>query len=253
MSKRIVISILSIFLVSNSVFGQESADSTKQSGFSKAVSIAGVAFPALMVTYGIVSLESPAIQKLDYTSEYELHEDHIDLYNKIDDYMQFAPAAAAFSMNLLGVKSKHTFSDMAILYAMSTALETGIVYTTKEVTPRTRPDGSANNSFPSGHTATAFVAAEFLHQEYKDKSAWISVGGYTVAALIGASRVYNDRHWISDVVAGAGIGILSTKLVYYGYPYMKDWFHPRTSSRTQSYLCPSYSEGFLCMNFSYTF
>ena len=97
----------------------------------------------------------------------------------------------------------------------------GAVTPTKKLTHRTRPDSSTDNSFPSGHTATAFVAAEFLHQEYGEKSVWISVGGYTMATLIGVSRVFNNRHWVSDVVAGGGIGILSTKAVYWLYPHLR--------------------------------
>ena len=42
-----------------------------------------------------------------------------------------------------------------------------------------------------------------------------------MGALIGLSRIFNDRHWVSDVVAGGGIGILSTKAVYGVYPYLK--------------------------------
>ena len=91
----------------------------------------------------------------------------------------------------------------------------------KFTTRRTRPNASGWKSFPSGHTATAFVGAEFLFQEYKEKSIWIGIGGYTVAMLIGISRVYNNKHWVSDVITGAGIGILSTKIVYKTYPYLQ--------------------------------
>ena len=84
-----------------------------------------------------------------------------------------------------------------------------------------RPDGSSNNSFPSGHTATAFMGAEFLYQEYKDVSIWYGISGYIVAAGTGYFRMYNNRHWLSDVAAGAGIGILSTKIAYWIHPLIK--------------------------------
>ena len=91
------------------------------------------------------------------------------------------------------------------------ALVNGIKYSTKVE----RPDGSTSNSFPSGHTATAFMAATILHKEYGlTRSLWYSVGGYAVATGIGAFRVMNNRHWVSDVMMGAGIGILSTELGY---------------------------------------
>ena len=77
-----------------------------------------------------------------------------------------------------------------------------------------RPDGSTYNSFPSGHTATAFVGAEFMHQELGWHSPWYSFAGYTMATATGILRIANNRHWLGDVIAGAGIGMLTTKLSY---------------------------------------
>jgi membrane-associated phospholipid phosphatase len=94
----------------------------------------------------------------------------------------------------------------------------------KQGVHRLRPDNVGNNSFPSGHTASAFAAAEFLYQEYKDVSPWIGYGGYCVATATGTLRLYNNRHWVSDVVAGAGFGIASTKISYLIYPYIKKMF-----------------------------
>ena len=90
-------------------------------------------------------------------------------------------------------------------------LVNGIKYTAKEM----RPDGSQANSWPSGHTATAFVGATLLHKEYGlTRSPWFSVAGYGVATATGVMRVLNNRHWVSDVMSGAGIGIMSTELGY---------------------------------------
>ncbi len=83
-----------------------------------------------------------------------------------------------------------------------------------------RPDGSSNNSFPSGHTAISFVGAEFLWQEYKDVSIWYGISGYLIASGTGFFRMYNNRHWLTDVSMGAGIGILSTKIAYWTLPYV---------------------------------
>ena len=79
-------------------------------------------------------------------------------------------------------------------------------------------DGSGR-AFPSGHTATAFVAAEFIQQEFKDASPWYGFAGYTVATATGTLRMLKNAHWFSDVVAGAGVGILTTKLTYLAYPF----------------------------------
>jgi len=92
------------------------------------------------------------------------------------------------------------------------------VETLKKSTHELRPDGSDYFSFPSGHTATAFMGAEMLYQEYKDVSIWYGISGYIIASGTGAFRVYNDRHWLTDIAAGAGIGILSTKAAYWLFP-----------------------------------
>lgn len=205
-----------------------------------------------MVAYGALSFKSDAIRQLDYSTKNELLEDNSLWYNDWDDYLQFSPVVAAFGMKLCGVKSTHKLGEMAILYTASNLLAGGIVYRTKVATGRERPDGSNNHSFPSGHTQTVFVAAEFLHQEYKNQSVWISVGGYSMATLIGASRVYNNKHWVSDVVAGAGIGILSTKLVYWTYPYIKKIFCKNDSKMT-SFIIPTYNEGKLGLSFTSVF
>jgi len=60
-------------------------------------------------------------------------------------------------------------------------------------------------SFPSGHTTTAFAVASVLACGYKDKI-WISITSYSVAALVGVSRINDGKHWATDVIAGAALG-----------------------------------------------
>jgi uncharacterized membrane protein len=212
-----------------------------------------IAVPALMITYGVVSLNNRLLKKLDYQIQTELYNKLQTCHTRLDDYFQFAPATVAFGRKAAGVKSVHKLKDMVILYALSNLLETGVVYTLKTVSSRMRPDGSSNNSFPSGHTATAFVAAEFLHQEYGHKSVWISVGGYTVATLIGVGRMSNNRHWFSDVVAGAGIGILTVKMVYWAYPSLQKISHGKKAKKQKSFVFPSYNNNAFCLNFTLNF
>ena len=62
----------------------------------------------------------------------------------------------------------------------------------------------------------AFMAATMLHKEYgTTRSPWYSIGGYTVATATAVSRMLNNKHWLSDVMVGAGIGILSTEVGYF--------------------------------------
>jgi hypothetical protein len=212
-----------------------------------------IAIPALMLTYGAVSLNSNVLKRWDFQIKTELNRKQYVCPNQLDNYLQFVPATAAFGMKAAGVKSVNRLQDMTVIYALSNLFETGVVYTIKTVSKRMRPNDVANNSFPSGHTATAFVAAEFLHQEYGDESVWISVGGYSMATLVGASRMFNNKHWFSDVVAGAGIGILSVKMVYWIYPSLKKRICKKETKRMKSFVFPSYNNNAFCLNLAYEF
>jgi membrane-associated phospholipid phosphatase len=102
------------------------------------------------------------------------------------------------------------------------------VQSIKNITKVQRPEGFGKNAFPSGHTATAFAGAEFLRQEYKEVSPWYGIAGYAVATTTGILRMYNNMHWFRDVVAGAGFGILSTKLAYWLEPIIANkLFHKK--------------------------
>lgn len=137
---------------------------------------------------------------------------------KVDDYSQYAPMVTVYGLNLCGIRGKHEFKDRTIILAMSYATMGILVNTMKFIFKEKRPDCNDRNSFPSGHTATAFMGAEFLYEEYKDISPWIGYAGYTVAAATGYLRMYNNRHYINDVIAGACIGMTSMKLAYWLYP-----------------------------------
>ena len=138
-----------------------------------------------------------------------------DFKTGIDDYSQYFGPAMTVGLKLAGVEGRSDWprmlSSAGMSYVIMAALVNGIKYTAKEM----RPDGSSANSWPSGHTATSFVGATLLHKEYgMTRSPWYSVAGYGVATATGVMRVLNNRHWISDVMSGAGIGILSGELGY---------------------------------------
>ena len=114
-----------------------------------------------------------------------------------------------------GYESRSGWGHMLTADAFSVAIMTGITQGMKYTIRRERPDNSRRNSFPSGHTGTAFLTATMLHMEYGWRSPWWSIGGYTLAAFTGVSRILNDRHWMTDVMAGAAIGIGSVHLGYW--------------------------------------
>ena len=174
--------------------------------------------PASLITTGLLVIDEDEFISRTHILE-ERNENAIFFNRHIDDYLQYAPAVAVFGLNALGVKGKNTIVEETILFVKSELLMSAIVYTLKQTTDIQRPDGSTYNSFPSGHTAQAFVAATFLHKEYGHKSVWYSIGAYGAATTVGCMRVLGNRHWLSDVFVGAGIGILSTELVYATHTY----------------------------------
>ncbi len=133
----------------------------------------------------------------------------------IDDYTQFFGPAAVVGLKLGGYEGRSDWPRLLASVGMSYGLMALFVNTIKHTAKEMRPDGSTANSWPSGHTATAFVGATLLHKEYGlTRSPWWSVAGYGVATATGVMRVLNNRHWISDVLSGAGLGILSGELGY---------------------------------------
>lgn len=138
-----------------------------------------------------------------------------NFHSEIDNYTQFAPAMLALGLNVAGVEGRSNLGRFAVSSALAYGIMAGIVNPIKYGAKEMRPDGSTRNSFPSGHTATAFVSATILHKEYGlTRSPWYSIAGYGVATATGVMRVLNNRHWVSDVLSGAGIGIFSTELAY---------------------------------------
>ena len=144
----------------------------------------------------------------------------------VDDYIQFAPIVAVYTLNAFGIKGENNFGNRTAIAIKSFLLNDLIVNSLKNWADETRPNGDAR-SFPSGHTSFTFAMAHFMHKEYGELSAWYSVGAYSCAAAVGVMRVAKNAHWISDVVAGAGIGILSTELVYLTHLYKWDSEHLR--------------------------
>ncbi|MEP6711572.1 MAG: phosphatase PAP2 family protein [Ferruginibacter sp.] len=177
--------------------------------------------PTVFIGYGFASMGHNSVRRIDLNTKTELREDHSGFVTKVDNYLQYSPAVAVYALNAFGIKGENNFRDRTMIYALTTVISSAAVLSLKSITKVERPDGSGNNSFPSGHTTTAFAAAAFLQHEYKNVSPWYGIAGYAAATATGVIRLYNNKHWVSDVVAGAGVGILSTKLSYLIYPAIK--------------------------------
>ncbi|MCF0236220.1 MAG: phosphatase PAP2 family protein [Bacteroidaceae bacterium] len=155
---------------------------------------------------------------------------------RIDDGLQFLPYAAAVGLAWTGLPARHDFRDRTALtlttFAVSELLTRGLKAARLEL----RPDGSDWNSFPSGHSARAFAGAELVRREYGWPSGLVAYG---VATSVGLLRIYNDRHWAGDVLAGAGIGLLSVNVAYLLLPLEQRLWGGR-SGRSQAVLLPTY-------------
>lgn len=225
-----VLWVCAFILLQCTLFGQNTIrDTTQNIGNNHFLNITSLVVPATLAGYGITSLYADELIRFDNNIRMGIRGDH---KIHLDDYLIYTPLTADIGMSIAGYESAHGFKDKAFLYLMSTALNAFIVYPVKSLTTRLRPDQSDIRSFPSGHTSNAFVGAEFFWQEYKDRSVWLAASGYLVAAATGYLRMHNDKHWLSDVVAGAGAGILATKITYWIYPEIQRLFAAKNSALT---------------------
>lgn len=131
-------------------------------------------------------------------------------HTSADNYLQYAPMAAGYA--LLMNNPQHHFWPYTKKVLLTEVIVTALVIPTKSLVKERRPDTGAPNSFPSGHTAQAFAGATIFCDEFATHDPWLKAGVYTGAAAVGFLRLLNNRHWASDVIAGAGFGMLSAKL-----------------------------------------
>jgi len=207
--------------------------------------------PTVLLGYGIVGLESHTLDFIDKNTREEIME-NIDNKITVDDISQYTPFLTVYGLNAIGIKGKNNFKDRTLILGTAYLIMGGTVNILKTTGNVKRPDGSTKNSFPSGHTATAFMGAEFLYQEYKEVSIWYGITGYVVATGTGLFRLYNNRHWLTDVAAGAGIGILSTKIAYWIHPLIKKTIF-KNKKKTNGIVMPFYDGKALGLGLSMTF
>jgi membrane-associated phospholipid phosphatase len=155
------------------------------------------------------------IQKLDRKVNRNASSDGFHFPEAVDKAFKWAPLASLLLLDALGVKTKNDFKQHLLIIGIGGALLDAVVKPVKHKVDRMRPNHSLKmNSLPSSHTATSFLGAEALHQELKDTNKPLAYSGYAVAAVTGALRIYNKKHWLSDVLAGAVLGFVSAKIAY---------------------------------------
>jgi membrane-associated phospholipid phosphatase len=223
--------------------------------------------PAALFAYGASTFVVDPLRDFDKNIYTEAKSHNFVVKSNVENYIQFAPVIMTYGLNLVGIHGKNTFVDRTALLILSEGIAGITALSLKHVTHRLRPNGADYYSFPSGHTTNAFAEAEFMAQEMGDKSPWYTAVGYGFATTTGIFRIYHQDHWFSDVVAGAGIGILSTKAAYLLYPYIRNHLFKKAKTshagidvpskknivRSSTLLLPSYENGFAGLHFTMDF
>lgn len=152
----------------------------------------------------------------------------------VDDWIHYAPVLTMYSADLLKIPAKNTVWNQTKFLIISEAITSGIVWSLKLGLGIQRPNNGGYTAYPSGHTSQAFVQSQVLFNEFRETAPLLASSGFLFSISTGALRVLNNRHWVPDVLLGAGIGMLVTNAVYYFEP-LKNWnpFHKKKNNRSQ--------------------
>lgn len=202
-------------VTTDSVSGVAMADTCSVPRVMTAFRAKDLILPGAFIALGASGMIDGWGRRADKIDKHEVKEwRHWNMF-RWDNLIQYAPSIMGIGMNLAGVKSKFSRADRWIVRVTSFALMSATTYGLKTVIKETRPSGEDDDAFPSGHTATAFQGAELVRMEY---GGWYGVAAYAMAIGVGIQRFTSDKHWVHDVVAGVGIGILSARAAYWLLP-----------------------------------
>ena len=132
-------------------------------------------------------------------------------HTQVDNFLQYLPL-----LMFLLIPGELRWWERVLLGLVCILVLQGFTESIKHTTLVLRPDASTPNSFPSGHTGTSFVNATLL-AVYCRKRPAVGTFGYLVALSVGCLRILNNRHWTSDVLFGAGLGICVVLVIYWLY------------------------------------
>ncbi len=181
--------------------------------------------PATFLVYGGLKPVINDISKLDNRIMAHMVARYPHSQYNAADYLMWAPSATVYALDAFKVKTVHSFKQHLLLEAGSIAITGGLGLGMRMISRHIKTFNTDNTDFPSGHTANAFRGAEILYQELKHSHNLLSYSGYVAATTVGVLRLYGKEHYLSQVVAGAGLGILSTKITYWIFEKIKDSKH----------------------------
>ena len=198
--------------------------------------------PAALLGVAVLGTEGVDVLETDEAVQREVQAHFPKFQTSLDDQLRHVPAVAALGLSLAGVKGVHSTVNQGVIFFLAYTINNTLTSNLKNLAQVERPYGNQDySSFPSQHTSAVFAAATFMHREYGGRSGWYSVGAYSVATATAAIRVLGNKHWLSDVLAGAGVGILSTELAYWAYPLVHRVLLRGLNDRAM--ISPFYSNG----------
>lgn len=204
---------LSVFIFIGNAQSIDSITSTKK---KDKLAYKQLIAPAALITAGTLLLNTKLNEDLQSNAQKLFSE---DFHTTADNYLQFVPVAQIYLGKTFGFKPKNDFQHQTYNIVLANLIMGTVVLTLKNSTNQERPDQSDNLSFPSGHTANAFTNAALLYYEYKDSNMWYASSGFLFATATGILRIANNKHYTSDVLAGAGIGLVAGAIVSYWNPF----------------------------------
>lgn len=202
--------------------------------------VASTVVPAVLIGYGISTLHDHGFYS-SYQAQTDAQRAFPGFHFTLDNYLGYVSYLGLAGAELAGVRPQHDLLNTALLVAKAELLLNAAVYGLKHTTHVERPSGKDDLSFPSDHAAQAFLAASIVNLELRDQSHWYGVGAYGLATSVAVLRVLNNKHWESDVLAGAGFGILSAHLAY--LTHQNRWGRPARGRGVGLTMTPAYYPG----------
>lgn len=184
-----------------------------------------IVLPATFLIYGALKPVVPGIQNIDARIMDNIVREHQMFHTKIDSYLMWAPTASLYALDAMKIRMRHHFKQHLLIDLGSIFITGSLGYAIRKATSNIKDYHTYNTKFPSGHVANAFRGAEILYQELKQDNPLLGYSGYVAATAVGVIRIYNKAHLLSEVIAGAGLGILSSKITYWLFDCIKKENH----------------------------
>ena len=205
-----------------------------------------IAVPSVLVGVGVLA-HSPRFNQTMYQAKLDMQAETQETFGTldargVDDYTRHVPLAIAYGLMATGHHGARPAVSFTLIYLLAHELDEGVVSNLKRVSAEPRPNDPRDlTSFPSSHTSQAFLTATLLHEQYGRQYPLVSVAGYAVATATGTMRVLGNKHWATDVLAGAAIGFLSAETVWHVYPALVRLLPAKLSGKLL--VVPTYSAG----------